>query len=415
MTTFKEAANGQAVEADTEPPDEAVALFGFGHTTPVPHNTVTNGDEQLDFGGAKYIGNFHKTLPRRANGTGEVDPSSYIAFANICDLGGDYEFTPASPGASKLINPQAGRATEQIGPDPTSIHMLPAPSVVSDSTAAEMVELYWMAKVRDVNFHDYGGNGDVANAITDIKKAYKTALESPTHTVGDLRLGLDLPSNSAGTAVKINAPDCVQGGAARRGQGPVGQSVLLAGHQLRNTAHQGHAGALQVRAELSDQLRRLADGTSNRPRRRRQRLSERQQLFGGQRRHLLRARHQAAADPDHAGSRPVRQPGCAAPGVFQRCPATGESERQGRPRQSLRAVRAAGAFRNHGRPALAGAGFRSRFARTARRMAAEVDTSAAASRGLRRTAARAGDRREWHTTNVWSAHLAVRRLPFAHR
>ena len=74
MTTSIELPNGQAIEADAGPPDEALALFGFGHTTPVPHNTVTNGDEQLDFGGAKYIGNFHKTLPRRANGTGEVDP-----------------------------------------------------------------------------------------------------------------------------------------------------------------------------------------------------------------------------------------------------------------------------------------------------------------------------------------------------
>ena len=74
--------------------------------------------------------------------------------------------------------------------------MLPAPSVVSDSTAAEMVELYWMAKVRDVNFHDYGTNADVSHAITDIKKATRGRLESPTHTVGDVRLGLDLPANA---------------------------------------------------------------------------------------------------------------------------------------------------------------------------------------------------------------------------
>ncbi len=49
--------------------------------------------------------------------------------------------------------------------------MLPAPSVLSDSTAAEMVELYWMAKVRDVNFHDYGTNADVFHAITDSRRA----------------------------------------------------------------------------------------------------------------------------------------------------------------------------------------------------------------------------------------------------
>ena len=105
--------------------------------------------------------------------------------------------------------------------------MLPAPSVVSDSTAAEMVELYWMAKVRDVNFHDYGGNTDVANAITDIKKAYKKALESPTHTVGDLRLGLDLPANAAGTAVKINAQTVFRGGLPDEDKGPLVSQFFL--------------------------------------------------------------------------------------------------------------------------------------------------------------------------------------------
>ena len=115
--------------------------------TPVPDLTVTNGDELLDFGGARYIGNFHKTLPRHSNNTGEVDPASYVAFASICDNDLDCEFIPQSTGATKLINPLAGRAHEMLGPDPRNIHMLPAPSVLSDSTAAEMVELAWMAKL----------------------------------------------------------------------------------------------------------------------------------------------------------------------------------------------------------------------------------------------------------------------------
>ncbi len=44
----------------------------------------------------------------------------------------------------------AGAATEAHGPDPKSLEMLPAPPILSVSTAAEMIEVYWMALLRDV-------------------------------------------------------------------------------------------------------------------------------------------------------------------------------------------------------------------------------------------------------------------------
>ena len=263
-----EAPNGLTAEPDIDVPAEFATLFAAAiHTTPVPLTTVTNGDEQLDFGGAKYIGNFHKTLPRHANGTGEVNPPSYIAFANICDLNGDYEFTPASTGASKLINPQAGRATEQIGPDPTSIHMLPAPSVLSDSTAAEMVELYWMAKVRDVNFHDYGTNADVSHAITDIKKGYQRALSSPTHTVGDVRLSLDLPVDPTGTALHINHQTVFRAGLPDEDKGPLVSQFFLQdinyGDQLIKATQVPYKAKKNYLTEFDDWLKAQATGRDN--------------------------------------------------------------------------------------------------------------------------------------------------------
>jgi hypothetical protein len=161
--------------------------------TPVPHATLTNGDELLDFGGARYIGNFHKTLPRHPNKTGEVDPRAYLAFATICDKEGDIEDVPATKDATKLVNPAAGRASETLGPNPSAIHMIPAPSVLSESTAAESLELFWMAKLRDQPFSALN-QATLQDAVQDLTKAYQQALDSDCRTTGDLRLGLDLPA-----------------------------------------------------------------------------------------------------------------------------------------------------------------------------------------------------------------------------
>ena len=260
MATSQEIANKKS--------DAALAAdLAALRVTPVPPSTVANGDEQLDFGGARFIGNFHKTLPRRNNGTGEVDPPSYIAFANICDTNGNFEFTAASPGASKLINPQAGRATEQIGPDPTGIHMLPAPSVLSDSTAAEMVELYWMAKVRDVNFHDFGSNTDVSDAIKDIRKAYQRALDSPTHTISDLRLGLDLPVNAAGTDLTINGQTVFRCGLPDEDKGPLVSQFFLHdinyGTQLIKATQVPYKSDRNYLVTFADWLKAQATGRDN--------------------------------------------------------------------------------------------------------------------------------------------------------
>jgi len=197
-------------------------------TTPVPDKTVSNGDEQLDFGGARYIGNFHKTLPRHVNGSGEVDPKSYVAMAEICDQQLDCEFIAASTGATKLINPLAGRAHETLGPDPQNIHMTAAPSVLSDSTAAEIVELFWMAKLRDLPLDQFD-QSNLKDAVADIASAYGRAVNSETHTIGDLRLGLDLPQKSAasGGALDINLSTLFRAGLKDEEHGPLISQFLL--------------------------------------------------------------------------------------------------------------------------------------------------------------------------------------------
>lgn len=176
----------------------------MSHPTP-------NRDESIHQPDIPFIGNFHKTLPH--NEFGEVCPIAYRQFMQVCialEAGettnfehiptGISEYTnfekkldPQPQSTAKFTNPLAGAATELHGIDPQKLDMLPAPEITSASTAAEMVELYWMAQLRDVCFAKLNPNNvDLQIAIDEIKKAYQYALDNDK-TDGKVRLGLDLP------------------------------------------------------------------------------------------------------------------------------------------------------------------------------------------------------------------------------
>lgn len=184
--------------------------------TPVPAGPQPNGDEDTSFNGVPFIGNFHKSLAH--NEFGEVDASQYETFRRICDgtdpvHGGDFEGvdkgplslpphqTPLPPSViavAKLTSPQAGRATERLGPNPADVNMPPPPGVLSNSTAAEMTELLWMARLRDVPFDLLPGTPDFAEALSDVRTAMQLALDNDDAATqpGRLRLGTDLPSSN---------------------------------------------------------------------------------------------------------------------------------------------------------------------------------------------------------------------------
>ncbi len=172
-----------------------------------------NIDESLTTDTHPFIGNFHKTLPH--NQFGEVDPAAYRKFKGTCleiEAGAPENFEDVSAGpllppfspnsdmqhtqsTAKFTSPLAGAATETHGPDPKDLEMLPAPEILSDSTAAEMTELYWMALLRDEPLASFAGNATVATAISDLKTAFNKALGSDS-TSGRLQLGLDLPEKT---------------------------------------------------------------------------------------------------------------------------------------------------------------------------------------------------------------------------
>lgn len=186
---------------------------------------------------APFIGNFHKTLPH--NQYGEVCPDAYRQFERTCleiEAGSPINFEsvpkgplPGSPSpccdseqcgaapqscfhddvpcdlkvVAKFTSPLAGAATEAHGPDPKTLEMLPAPGIRSLTTLAEMVELYWMALLRDEPLLAFQTSklspSLLDTAINTVKALYDYAL-CHDKDFGKLRTTLDV------------APDC-HGGA----------------------------------------------------------------------------------------------------------------------------------------------------------------------------------------------------------
>lgn len=142
---------------------------------PLPAHT-NNGDEALY---ANKIGSYSKGLKHDSN-TGEVDPAAYAAFVAALESGDgaqiDALVTAGHFGTSdqsrrrRLVNPQSGLAFEMEGADSQSLAIPPAPAFASAEEAGEMVELYWMSLLRDVNFRDYDSNPMVQAACDDLSR-----------------------------------------------------------------------------------------------------------------------------------------------------------------------------------------------------------------------------------------------------
>jgi hypothetical protein len=76
--------------------------------------------------------------------------------------------TPGGGRNSKLNGPQGALAFDLQGIDSHSTVIPPAPTIASAQTAAEEVEHYWGAILRDVSFADYGSSPLVAQACADM-------------------------------------------------------------------------------------------------------------------------------------------------------------------------------------------------------------------------------------------------------
>jgi hypothetical protein len=119
-----------------------------------------------------FSGNFSKALPH--DSLGIPNAAAYLSLRNAFKSGSFADFnsvligTPGGGGNSKLNGPQGALAFDLEGLDSHATIIPAAPGVASAQTAAELVEHYWGAILRDVPFTEYGSNPLVAQAVTDM-------------------------------------------------------------------------------------------------------------------------------------------------------------------------------------------------------------------------------------------------------
>jgi hypothetical protein len=129
-------------------------------------SAATNGDEAALPG---WVASYSKGLPH--NALGEVDAAAYRLLLRALATGEprDFESIPLG-GFVKLANPQGGLALNLIGPDSARLAVAAPPRFASAEQAAELVELYWQALLRDVAFADYDSQPLARRAAEDLSR-----------------------------------------------------------------------------------------------------------------------------------------------------------------------------------------------------------------------------------------------------
>jgi hypothetical protein len=148
---------------------------------------LTNGEESAyrnldntspDYNKLNYIANHSKGLHHNQT-TGIVKREDYEALLKAIISGNNNDFEriplgidpPSSPNVTKqdkFTNPQAGLAYDLEGPDCYSLKIPPAPRIDELEAAAEIIELYWMARLRDVNFAAFADPSVTDPATTNL-------------------------------------------------------------------------------------------------------------------------------------------------------------------------------------------------------------------------------------------------------
>jgi hypothetical protein len=135
-----------------------------------------NVPEQPDNGDAKrftdFSGNYSKALVHDALGVPNLASYQSLIYALTTREFSDFQnITVGTPGGgpnSKPASPSAALAFDLEGLDSHATVIPAAPSVASAQTAAEQVEHYWAALLRDVPFNDYPVTALVAEAVADM-------------------------------------------------------------------------------------------------------------------------------------------------------------------------------------------------------------------------------------------------------
>jgi membrane-associated phospholipid phosphatase len=132
----------------------------------VPPAHPNNGDETSLT--PLYIGQYSKGLQHDPVGNPDVTSYNSLLTAVNSGLPSDFASILLGGAAGKQVNPQAAFCLPLEGADSAALAIPPAPTFSSNERAGEMVELYWMALLRDINFESYTGNLTVTAACDDL-------------------------------------------------------------------------------------------------------------------------------------------------------------------------------------------------------------------------------------------------------
>jgi hypothetical protein len=122
---------------------------------------------------ANKIGSDTRGLPHDARG--EVDRNAFDLYTRALESQdpADFEKIPLG-GTRKLANPLGGVALSLTGAAQSQVRIVPAPALASAERAADAVELYWHALLRDVPFSEY--RNDTRNELVLAASAELTSL-----------------------------------------------------------------------------------------------------------------------------------------------------------------------------------------------------------------------------------------------
>ncbi|MBD2500128.1 vanadium-dependent haloperoxidase [Anabaena azotica] len=127
-----------------------------------PH--PTNGDEERY---PNKIATDTRGLPHDQRG--EVDLKAYDSLIKALTTQNPEDFENIILGGTrKLVNPQGPLAVSLEGVNATQISVPSPPTLDSVEQAAEAVELYWQALLRDVPFQNFDRDANVAAAIAEL-------------------------------------------------------------------------------------------------------------------------------------------------------------------------------------------------------------------------------------------------------
>jgi hypothetical protein len=156
--------------------------FDEDYPDPFPKQ-MPNGEEQ-QYRNRNYIANYTKGMHHHVSDepsgkSGEVVKDDYEKLLRAIDTGKiqDFKAIPRYydeshiPPPRRYTNPQSGLAFDVEGIDSHGLKIPKAPKISEPTGVAEMVELYWMAILRDMNFKDFtdpNKNAMVIAAVNDL-------------------------------------------------------------------------------------------------------------------------------------------------------------------------------------------------------------------------------------------------------